>query len=55
MAGMVSGLEDQCKAESVGKFFFGTTDVVNPDPFRRDFILVTLTKFKTDRMKGKVV
>jgi len=34
---------------------FGTTDVVNPDPFRRDFILVMLTKFKTDRIMRKVV
>jgi hypothetical protein len=35
--------------------FIGTTDVVNPEPVRRDFILVTLTKFKTDRMTCIVV
>ena len=29
--------------------------VVNPEPFRRDFILMTLTKFKTDRMTRIVV
>ena len=51
----MSGLEDRCKAENFGKFVFGTTDVVNPDPFRRDFTLVTLTKFKTERMTRAVV
>jgi hypothetical protein len=35
--------------------FIGTTDAVNPEPFRRDFILVTLTKFKTGRMTRIVV
>jgi len=35
--------------------FIGTTYFVNPESFRRDFILVMLTKLKTDGMMRIVV
>ena len=31
MAGKVGWQEDQCQAESFGKIFIGTTDIVIPD------------------------